>query len=137
MMDDCLFCKIADKKIPAAVIYEDEAALAFLDIAPRAEGHAVVIPKRHFATLLDLPESEVGPLFLAVRRVARLLLDGLGADGLTLGINHGEASGQVVGHLHVHILPRFTGDGGGAIQSVVHKPPADSLEDVRKKILAK
>jgi histidine triad (HIT) family protein len=134
-MEDCLFCKIADKKIPASVIYEDDNAIAFLDIAPRAEGHALVIPKRHSATLTDLPESEVGPLFRAVKSVAELLMNRLGADGLTIGINHGAASGQVVGHLHINILPRFEGDGGGAIQSVVHNPPANSLEDVRKKII--
>ena len=136
-MDDCLFCKIIAKKIPALTIYENENVMAFLDIAPRAKGHTVVIPKHHSATLVDLPEEEIGPLFSAVRSVSELLLKSLNAEGLTIGINHGAASGQVVGHLHVHILPRFGGDGGDAVQSVVNRPPADSLEEVRKKILEK
>ncbi len=137
IMDDCLFCKIAAKKIPALTIYENEGVMAFLDIAPCAEGHTVVIPKHHSATLVDLPESEVEPLFLAVKSVSELLLKNLNAEGLTIGINHGAVSGQVVGHLHVHVLPRFGNDGGSAVQSVVHKLPVDSLENVRNKILAK
>ena len=137
IMDDCLFCKIAAQKIPALTVYEDKKVMAFLDIAPRAEGHTVVIPKCHAATMVDLPESEIGPLFSVVKSVSELLLKSLKADGFTIGINHGAVSGQVVGHLHIHILPRFAGDGGSAIQSVVHNPPASSLEDVRKKILSR
>jgi histidine triad (HIT) family protein len=136
-MDDCLFCKIINKEIPALVIYEDASALAFLDIAPRVEGHAVIIPKHHAATLVDLPESEVRPLFSAVRSVAGILSKSLQAEGLTIGVNQGAVSGQVVPHLHVHVMPRFGNDGGGSVQSVVHNPPKDSLEDVRIKILAK
>ncbi len=136
-MEDCIFCKIAVKKNPAFVVYEDEETMAFLDVTPRAEGHTMVIPKQHYATLVDLPESEVKALFLAVKSVSELLLKNLNAEGLTIGINHGAVSGQVVGHLHVHVLPRFSNDGGGMIQSIVHQPPTSSLGDTLKKILAK
>lgn len=135
-MENCLFCKIVKKEIPALSIYEDERAMAFLDVDPRTEGHTLVIPKYHAGTLIDLPESEVESLFKAVKSAAKLITSGLRAEGLTIGINQGAVSGQVVDHLHVHIMPRFGGDGGGAIQSVVHSPSASSLEDVRKKILS-
>ncbi len=131
---NCLFCKIIDKKIPAYMVQDGEHAAAFLDITPRTMGHTLVIPKYHAATLADLPDGEIGPFFSAVKSVATLLGDKLGADGLTIGMNQGEASGQVVGHLHVHILPRFKDDGGGAIQSVVHRTPVLSLQEVLRKI---
>jgi histidine triad (HIT) family protein len=132
---DCLFCKIIAKQIPAYVIYEDDHVLAFLDIMPRTPGHTVVIPKVHAPTIVALPESEVGPLFMAVKKVAELLSRALTPDGITIGINQGRASGQEVDHLHVHVMPRWHNDGGGAIQSVVHNAPKESLEAIKEKIL--
>lgn len=134
MNRDCLFCKIAGKEIPAARIYEDSHTLAFLDVAPRSPGHTVVISKIHSATLLDLPKEEVNYLFLAVQKVAHMVQKGLRADGLTIGINQGEVSGQTVPHLHVHVIPRFTGDGGGSIHAVVNIPSEESLQEIEKKI---
>lgn len=131
---DCLFCKILDKKIPALVVYKDDHALAFLDVMPRSPGHTLVVPKTHAATIVDLPDSEVPPLFLAVKKVVELLTRALAPDGVTLGVNQGEASGQMVGHVHVHIMPRFRGDGGSAVQSVVHNPPQESLSAIADKI---
>ncbi|MBI2623607.1 MAG: HIT family protein [Candidatus Liptonbacteria bacterium] len=133
-MSDCLFCKIAAHAIPAYVIYEDDVALAFLDIHPKAPGHTVVIPKVHVAALAGLDGGRVGPLFLAVQRVARMARERLLAEGLTIGINEGRASGQTVEHLHVHVLPRFEKDGGGSIHSVVENPPKESLEAMQKKL---
>ncbi len=130
----CLFCKIAEKKIGAAVIYEDEGAVAFLDIHPRAPGHTLVIPKAHVSKLTDLADPEITPLFLAAKRVAKMLEKSLSPDGLTIGINQGEASGQVVGHLHVHLLPRFFNDGGGSVQSVVESVGKESIEEMAAKI---
>jgi histidine triad (HIT) family protein len=134
-MADCLFCKIAAKGIPAQVIYEDDRTLAFLDVKPRSAGHAMVIPKYHAPTLTALPDDEVAPLFSAVKKVAELLTEKLAPDGITIGINQGRASGQEVDHLHVHLMPRWHGDGGGPIQSVVHNPPKESLEEIQKKIV--
>lgn len=113
---------------------EDAHTLAFLDIMPKAPGHTMVIPKVHARNILDLPEAEIGPLFAAVQKIAERLTRGLKADGLTIGINQGEASGQVVEHLHVHLLPRFKSDRGGSIQSVVHNAPKDSLTEIAKKL---
>lgn len=130
MNRECLFCKIANKEIPAEVVFEDAHTLAFLDIAPRAPGHTMVIPKVHAENILDLPEEEIGPLFVSVRKLAERLTRVLKADGLTIGINQGKASGQVVEHLHIHLLPRFRGDRGGSIHSVVDNPPKESLKDI-------
>lgn len=131
---ECLFCRIRDKEIPAAIIYEDDATLAFLDILPRAPGHTMVIAKHHSETLAGLPDSEAQKLFVAVKRVGDELTKALDADGLTVGINQGEVSGQVVPHLHVHLIPRFKGDGGHAVQSVVHNPPKKTLKEVERMV---
>ena len=131
---DCLFCKIVAKQLPAKIIYEDDHALAFLDVMPRAEGHTVVIPKLHVANILELPDDEMTPLFMAVKHVDGMLVKSLQPDGVTIGINQGRASGQEVDHLHVHLIPRWHNDGGHAIQSVVHSAPKESLDVVVAKI---
>ena len=132
---DCLFCKIASGEIPSQKIYEDEHVLAFLDINPLTEGHTVVIPKKHAKNILDLPVEEMAPVFLAVQRVTGMLLKALSSEGFTIGINHGKISGQAVDHLHIHVIPRYKGDGGGSLHSVVNNPPASELEDVKEKII--
>lgn len=132
---DCLFCKIVAKQVPANVVYEDESSIAFLDITPRTTGHTVVIPKEHAPSVIELSEDKMGELFLAVKRVDELLLRTLTPDGVTIGINQGSASGQEIKHLHVHLMPRWHGDEGGAIQSVVRNTPRESVEEVRKKIV--
>ncbi len=139
MMKDsnCIFCKIIAGKIPAEKIYEDSHSVAFLDLEPRAPGHTLVIPKEHSEFLSGLPDEEIGPLFLAVKNVSGAVIDAVHADGATIGINQGSAAGQVVGHIHVHIVPRFYKDGGGAIQSVVQNKPKESLKEIKDEILKK
>jgi histidine triad (HIT) family protein len=134
-VNDCLFCKIVAKQIPAQIVYEDDHALAFLDIHPSAPGHTMVIPKVHAPNLLELPPEEVGPLFAAVQHVGKMLSKAFTPDGITMGANQGRASGQEVDHLHVHLIPRWHNDGGHAVQSVVHNPPEESLDDILKKIV--
>ncbi|OGY99206.1 MAG: hypothetical protein A2945_05515 [Candidatus Liptonbacteria bacterium RIFCSPLOWO2_01_FULL_52_25] len=131
---DCTFCKIVAKQIPAYVVYEDDRAFAFLDIKPRSPGHTMVIPKYHSPNFLELPEAEVGPLFVAVKRVADMLVAKLTCDGITVGVNQGRASGQEVDHLHVHLMPRWHGDGGGPVQVVVNNPPKESVEEIARKL---
>lgn len=130
---DCLFCKIAAKEIPAEVIYEDEHVVAFLDIYPMTPGHTVIIPKKHAENIIGLSEEEVGPLFSAVKKMTALLSEKLKPEGFTIGINHGRTAGM--DHLHVHVVPRYEGDGGGSIHSVVRYPSEESLADMKKKIL--
>ncbi len=132
---DCLFCKIGSHEIPAGVVYEDEKTLAFLDIHPIAPGHTMVIPRVHAENILDLPDDVVGSLFDTVKKVTGLLDKALKPEGFTIGINHGRVSGQMVDHLHVHIVPRFDDDGGRSLHSVVNNPPTESIEKIKNEIL--
>ncbi len=132
---DCLFCKIAQKDIPADIVYEDDKVLGFLDIHPLAPGHAVIIPKVHAENILDLDSQMIAPVFESVKTLTGVLNKALNPQGFTIGINHGKVSGQAVNHLHVHIIPRFSGDGGKSLHSVVNNPPKNSLKEIKEKIL--
>ena len=108
---DCIFCKIVAGEIPAYKVYEDDDVLAFLDITPVNPGHTLVIPKRHYDNLLNLPEPEAHKLIGAVKKIAPAILAGTGAEGFNLELNNGSVSGQLVNHVHWHIVPRYEGDG--------------------------
>ena len=133
-MNSCIFCKIASGEIPAEKIFETEHAVAFLDIMPRAPGHTMVIPKIHAENLSDLPREEIGPYFEACQRATDLIKKALTPDGFTLGMNYGRVSGQEVDHLHFHILPRWQGDGGHSLQSVVSNKPTEDVKIIAEKI---
>ncbi len=107
----CLFCSIVAGDIPARRVYEDDAAIAFLDINPWKRGHTLVIPRRHVDDLLDAGDvlAEIAP---AVSATARLLTDRLGADGMNLLSNAGAVAGQEVFHLHLHLVPRYGDEPG-------------------------
>lgn len=110
-MSDCIFCKIVAKEIPATVLFEDDDVLVFMDIGPIIKGHALVIPKKHYDPVTKTPEEMVARLHVVARNVAQAQLDGLGADGVNIMQNNGKAAGQEVPHIHVHVIPRFDGDG--------------------------
>ena len=131
----CLFCNITKGEIPAQIIYEDKNVLAFLDVNPIAPGHTLVVPKKHSVTLTDLPDNLLEPLFSSVKRVMGMLERGVGTNHFTIGINSGRLSGQEVDHLHVHIIPRFEGDGGGSLQTVVQNSPDKDISDIKERIL--
>ena len=133
-MAECIFCKIINKKIPSEVIYEDSHALSILDVYPIAPGHAMVLPKIHSENLLDLPEEELGAYLSAVKKTAEKISKAINPDGFTMGINHGEASGQVVKHLHFHIIPRWKNDGGKSLHGVVNNKPKESVSEIADKI---
>ena len=133
---DCLFCKIARKDIAAKVIHENNDALVFLDIHPIAPGHAVVIPKTHTETILDLDDAKIDPFFSAVKSAAVLLKKVFSPDGFTIGANQGRSAGQLVNHLHVHVIPRFENDGGRSLHSVVSNPPKEGLDEIYRKIVS-
>lgn len=111
---DCVFCGILAGSVPGSRVYEDETCLAFLDIQPVNPGHTLVIPKRHAASLAELTGGEGGALFAAGQRVAAALRSsGLRCEGVNLRLADGEAAGQEVFHVHLHVIPRFAGDGFG------------------------
>jgi len=133
----CLFCSIAKKEIPAEIIFEDDKTLALLDIRPRAPGHTLVIPKKHAANVLESDPESLQALALTIRKVTGILQACLEPAGFTTGINHGEMAGQAVAHLHVHILPRFSGDGGGNVHSIVNNPGSESVAQIASRIRQK
>lgn len=104
---NCLFCRITSHEIPARIVAEDEQAMAFLDINPFERGHTLVVPKYHAATLLEMPEERLARLMPFVQRVAKHLVERLGADGFNLLQNNGRCASQTIDHLHFHIIPRW------------------------------
>jgi len=105
----CLFCRVVSGDLPGHVVYEDELTVAFLDHRPLFPGHALVVPRAHVETLLDLPSAAVAPLFAAVQVLARAVERGLGAAGSFVAVNNRVS--QSVPHLHVHVVPRRAKDG--------------------------
>lgn len=110
-MPDCIFCKIIKKEIPADVIYENENCLAFLDITPINPGHVLLIPKKHYENLYDLPDKELTQLAPIIKKLAIAVKKGVNADGINIGMNNERPAGQLVPHAHFHIMPRFLSDG--------------------------
>ena len=135
-MTDCLFCRIASGEIDSYTIYEDDEVRAFLDINPLSLGHTVVIPKEHTKDIIEMKSELIGPVFSGVKKATKMLAETFHAENFTIGINHGRMLGHPdIDHMHIHVIPRFEGDGGGNIHSIVNKPPDESVEDTHKRIL--
>ena len=132
---DCIFCKIISGELPSRRIYEDDRAVAFLDIGAWHRGHAVVVPKRHVPDMLTGPGSlpEIAP---AVDAVARLLMQRLAADGINVLSSSGEAAGQEVFHLHVHVVPRYADEPGLGMLVNSGVAPDGELDSVYSQIQA-
>ena len=110
-MEDCIFCKIIEGKIPSAKIYEDGKVVCFLDIMPANKGHCLVIPKNHSKDLSDMKDEDAEASIKAAKKVAKALSLSLGCQGFNLVMSNGLEAGQVVFHSHIHIVPRFKDDG--------------------------
>jgi histidine triad (HIT) family protein len=108
--EDCIFCKIAAREIPAQIVDEDERTLAFMDRAPATRGHTLVIPRRHARDLLEIEPDELQAVAVAAQRVAARMPDRLGAEGVNLLNSCGRAAWQTVFHFHIHVIPRYDGD---------------------------
>ena len=130
----CLFCQIINKEIPNYTVYEDDFVLAFLDIHPCTKGHTVVIPKKHVKTILELDDEEIKKYNIGIKKTLEKVKNILKPDGFNVGFNYAKAGGQAIDHLHTHILPRWDGDGGGSMHSIVKKESDESVEDVFKKL---
>lgn len=134
---DCLFCKIVSGAIPSSgIVYEDVAVLAFLDIHPCAKGHTVVIPKQHFGRLEDMDEASYQALARGVRMAMDKINTALKPDAMNVGINNGPASGQAVPHAHWHLIPRYEGDGGGSMHSIIRSKEAGDVAAVAQLFVA-
>lgn len=133
-MSGCLFCQIARGERPAHKVYEGEGVMAFLDIYPCTPGHTLVIPREHSASLNEMSPEDAGRLLQAAALVATKVQGAMGAAGFNLGVNNGKAAGQEVFHVHVHIIPRYAGDGGGSMKSVARMGGKESLEQIATKL---
>ncbi len=131
-MSDCIFCKIISGEIPSFKIYEDDYTLAFLDIFPHAKGHTVVIPKKHFESMENISLEEWNVLLSAVYKVAKRVEEVLKPEGLNIAINNKPVAGQAVPHMHWHILPRYDGDDGGSVHSIIKNPGDIKPEELIK-----
>jgi len=109
-MEGCVFCRMVAGKIPVAKVYEDDAVLAFLDIAPISDGHTLVIPKQHCTCVHECAPAILADVASRLGKIAEALVTTTESDGYNVLSNNGEAAGQVVDHLHFHIIPRRTGD---------------------------
>lgn len=103
--ENCIFCKIIRREAYASVVYEDERVIAFLSDRPVNVGHTLVVPKRHYVDFFDIPEDEAAYLYKITKRAAHAVKDAIGAAGIRIVQNNGEDAGQVIFHLHVHIIP--------------------------------
>lgn len=111
MKDDCIFCKLANGVFETNKIYEDNDFTVILDAAPATKGHALILPKEHYANIYELDEEIAGKAFKLAKKLASHMTDKLGCDGFNIVQNNGEAAGQTVFHFHMHLIPRYKGDG--------------------------
>ena len=131
MSESCIFCKIARKEAPASTVYEDEKVISFLSIQPINIGHTLVVPKKHYENIYEFPEEEVAYLYKIVKKLAHAVKKAVDAEGIRIVQNNGEAAGQVIFHLHVHIIPMNKN------RQWVHHPvnrDAEALKDDARRI---
>ena len=124
--DNCIFCKIANGEIPSRTVYEDEDFRAILDLGPATKGHTLILPKDHAANLMELPEETAKKVLPLAGKIAAMLKERLGCDGINLVQNNGEIAGQTVMHFHLHVIPRYVNDG----QNILWKPTSPSAEEL-------
>ena len=131
--DNCIFCKLANGEIPTNTIYEDEDFRVILDNSPATKGHALILPKNHAANLYELPDEDAMAVLPLAKKMGLLMKSRLQCDGLNLVQNNGETAGQTVLHFHLHLIPRYEGDG----QEILWNPGSatkEELDEVRKEL---
>jgi histidine triad (HIT) family protein len=125
-MDNCIFCKLANGVFPTRTVYEDESFRVILDLGPATKGHALILPKSHAANLYELPDDVAAKVLPLAKKIATQMKEKLGCDGLNLVQNNGEVAGQTVMHFHLHLIPRYEGDG----QNILWKPTEPSEQEL-------
>ena len=128
--ENCIFCKIANGGIPSATLYEDEDIRVILDLGPATRGHALILPKEHYANVIALPEEVTAKAFILAKKMAAKMMEVLHCDGVNVVQNNGEAAGQTVFHFHIHLIPRYVGDGAGVTWA-----PGTLTDETREEIL--
>lgn len=133
--DNCIFCKIANGDIPSKTLYEDDECRVILDLGPATKGHALILPKNHYANLFELPEKEAEHVMVVAKRMAGRMMEKLQCEGFNLVQNNGETAGQTVFHFHMHLIPRYKWDN----QLIGWKPmqaTQEELEETMNTIIA-
>ncbi|MFR3140186.1 MAG: HIT family protein [Lacrimispora saccharolytica] len=128
---DCIFCKLAGGEIPTATLYEDDDFRVILDQGPATKGHALILPKKHYANIYELPEEVAARAMVLAKKMAGVMTEALKCDGFNLVQNNGEAAGQTVFHFHLHLIPRYQNDNAG-----ITWKPGTLEESVKEEILA-
>lgn len=126
--EDCIFCKIANGEIPSKTLYEDDDFRVILDLGPATKGHALILPKEHYANLYELPDELAAKVMKLAKKMALRMTDKLGCDGFNLVQNNGEIAGQTVFHFHLHLIPRYEDDG----QKIGWNPGSPSQEELEE-----
>lgn len=129
-MHECIFCKIITNQIPSHKVYEDDYVLAFLDIKPNHPGHTLVIPKEHFENIYSVPAEIFARMTVVAQKIAVALKQSLECDGVNLAMNNEKDAGQVIFHTHIHVIPRYAGDGFALF------PPGDYATDTQAQEIA-
>ena len=132
--DNCIFCKIANGDIPSRTIFEDDDFRVILDMSPAADGHALILPKQHYANIYEMPEELAGKVFILAKKMAEKMSNILNADGFNIVQNNGEVAGQTVFHFHVHLIPRYKADGQD-INCLPLEKTAEELDAVLEKLV--
>ena len=130
--ENCIFCKILNGDIPSTKLYEDENFAIILDVGPASFGHALLLPKDHYANLFEMPDELLAKLMSLAKVWGEKIVKALGADGLNLVQNNGPAAGQTVFHFHLHLIPRYDGDSVGDLWT-----PGSLTAEARQEILDK
>lgn len=131
--NNCIFCKIAAGEIPSKTIYEDDRFRVIMDLGAASEGHALILPKDHYANLMELDEETASSVLSLAGKISRAMMKSLDCDGLNLVQNNGEEAGQTVMHFHLHMIPRYKG-GNEVIEWKPGSPSAEELEETAAKI---
>jgi histidine triad (HIT) family protein len=134
--DQCIFCRIASKKSPSSIVYEDSKYIGFLDIYPFSRGHTLVCPKEHGETIWDMEEGDIAGLFRVASKLSKAIVSAVGADGFRFVQNNGEAANQVVAHVHVHVIPVKMEDKGryGDRKRFTQEEQEETARVIREKI---
>lgn len=125
---NCIFCKIANGDIPSKTLYEDDQFRVILDLGPATKGHALILPKEHYANLYELPDETAAKVMKLAKKLAIQMTERLGCEGFNLVQNNGELAGQTVFHFHMHLIPRYRDDG----QKIGWKPGEAAQEELEK-----
>lgn len=132
---NCIFCKIINGEIPCFKVYEDEKVLAFLDISQASKGHTLIVPKTHFANMLECDEETVAYMYKIANKLGNQIVNSLGAKGMNILTNINEVAGQTVKHFHIHLLPRYNDEDGVKIDFISSNPSKEDLESVLNLII--